>query len=268
MSIVVRGVNEFGSAIAHRLYVDGRAVVIHDVPRPADCHRSMAFTDAVFDGAASLDGVTAVHLTDLAALPGALATHRTIPVVTAPLEAVLSALSPDVLIDARMRKRTQPESQIELAPLTIGVGPNFTGGRTCHLAVETGFGEDFAHVYNDRATRPVQGDPPPVLGRGRDRFVYAAHDGQFRTEHAIGQRVQTGEIVGRLGDRDLPAPFDGVLRGLVHDDTPVVAGARLFEVDPRGLNPVNAGIPARQARIAAVVAGAITRWEATRVVTP
>ena len=54
---------------------------------------------------------------------------------------VLAAVLPDVLVDARMRKRAQPETQRGLAPLTIGLGPNFVAGQTTDLAVETQWGD-------------------------------------------------------------------------------------------------------------------------------
>jgi len=98
----------------------------------------MAFTDAVYDGSAALDGVTARRIDRIEAIGGELAARAVIPITTADLSPVLAALKPAVLIDARMRKRHQPERQIGLAPLTIGVGPNFTAGETTDLIVETG----------------------------------------------------------------------------------------------------------------------------------
>jgi xanthine dehydrogenase accessory factor len=80
--IVVRGVNEFGSAVAYRLYQAGYDVVLHDVSAPADCHRAMAFTDAVYDGSATLDGVTARRIDRIEAIGGELAARAAIPITT------------------------------------------------------------------------------------------------------------------------------------------------------------------------------------------
>src|SRR5262249_38600630 len=101
--ILIRGVNEFGSAIAHQLWTAGIDVAIHDDPRPIDCHRWMAFTDAVFDGSATLDGLTARLVPDGEALVAALDARQQIPVVTAPIEEILPVMQADVLVDARMR---------------------------------------------------------------------------------------------------------------------------------------------------------------------
>ena len=40
-----------------------------------------------------------------------------------------------------MRKRAVPERQRGIAPLTIGLGPNFIAGDTADLAIATMWGE-------------------------------------------------------------------------------------------------------------------------------
>lgn len=46
---LVRGVGDIGSAIAHRLFLAGRAVAVHDGEQPTTTRRGMAFADSVFD---------------------------------------------------------------------------------------------------------------------------------------------------------------------------------------------------------------------------
>ncbi|MDQ3850895.1 MAG: xanthine dehydrogenase, partial [Actinomycetota bacterium] len=166
---------------------------------------------------------------------------------------------PDVLVDARMRKRTQPERQRHLAPLTVGLGPGFVAGQTTHLAIETGWGDDQGTVIASGATRGLAGEPRSFAGHARDRFVYAPAAGTLRTGAAIGQDVRAGEVVARIGDRELRAPLDGILRGLTHDGVPVEAGTKVVEVDPRGDVSAAIGIGRRPARIAAGVVHAIVR---------
>ncbi len=63
---LVRGAGDVGSAVAHALFRAGHAVVIHDDPAPTAHRRRMAFVDSVFDGSATLDGVTARRVNDAA----------------------------------------------------------------------------------------------------------------------------------------------------------------------------------------------------------
>ena len=50
---------------------------------------------------------------------------------------------------------------------------------------------------------------------------------------AIGDGVIKGEPLLEVGGQQVLAPFDGVLRGLVHDGLQVRAGMKVGDVDPR-----------------------------------
>ena len=218
VTVLVRGSGDVGSAVAVVLLRAGIGVAIHEVAAPSAPRRGMAFADAVFDGAASLDGVVARRIDDVArararrSRPGRSSPSRPPRSTT-----VLAALAPDVLVDARMRKRAVPEPQRHLAPLTIGLGPNVVAGETTHLAIETQWGEQLGAVLEAGATRALGGEPRSFDGHGRDRFVYAPVAGVLRTEARIAQRVAAGEVVATIGDEPLRAPLDGILRGLTHD---------------------------------------------------
>jgi xanthine dehydrogenase accessory factor len=255
--VLVRGSGDVGSAVAHRLFLSGHPVVIHDVPLPAAPRRGMAFTDAIFDGACELEGVKAARVDDVGELAGALSERVCVPVAVTEFESVLAALRPGVLVDARMRKRAHPERQLALAPLTIGLGPNFVAGETTHLAIETRWGDELGAVITSGATQPLAGEPRSFDGHARDRFVYAPAGGVFRTGATIGQRVEQGELVASIGGEELSAPLAGILRGLTHDGVPVEAGAKVVEVDPRGEMKAVIGLGPRPQRIAEGVAEAI-----------
>jgi xanthine dehydrogenase accessory factor len=256
-TVLVRGSGDVGSAVAVILRRAGYGVAIHEVAAPAAPRRGMAFADAVFAGTCDLDGVRALRIDDVAMLAAALDDGDVLPVTTVDLAAVLEALRPAVLVDARMRKRVRPEPQRELAPLTIGLGPNVVAGETAHLAIETQWGDELGTVIAAGATRPLAGEPRSFAGHARDRFVYAPVAGVLRTDARIAQRVRAGEVVARIGDEPLSAPLDGILRGLTHDGVPVEAGAKVVEVDPRGDASRAIGLGERPRRIGEGVLRAI-----------
>ena len=183
---------------------------------------------------------------------------------TAELAPALAALAPDVLVDARMRKRAVPEVQRGLAPLTIGLGPNFVAGETTDLAIETQWGDDLGTVVSAGPTQALGGEPRAFEGHARDRFIYAPVAGVMRTAAAIAQRVGAGEVVATIGSEELAAPLDGILRGLVHDGVPVDVGAKVVEVDPRGDLTKVFGIGPRPRRIAEGVLEAMAAGFAPR----
>ncbi|MEA2157390.1 MAG: xanthine dehydrogenase accessory factor [Solirubrobacteraceae bacterium] len=257
--VLVRGSGDVGSAVAHLLLRNGYGVVIHDADRPAAPRRGMAFTDAIFDGECTLDGVCGRRVEELIGLAEAIAERDGVRITTAGLGFVLAAVQPDVLVDARMRKHETPESQLDLAPLTIGLGPNFVAGETTHLAIETQWGDGLGTVVTAGTTRELAGEPRSFDGHARDRFVYAPVEGVLHTHAQIADRVRAGDVVATIGAERLLAPLDGILRGLTHDGVQVTRGTKVVEVDPRGDESAAFGLGERPLRIAEGVLAAIAR---------
>jgi xanthine dehydrogenase accessory factor len=156
-----------------------------------------------------------------------------------------------------MRKHDQPETQMTLAPFTVGLGPNFVAGKTVHAAVETGWNEGLGQVIWQGTTRPLEGEPQTIAGHARDRYVYSPAAGVFCTEFRIGDMVTAGQKVASIGEITLHSPINGILRGLTHDGVPVAKKAKIIEVDPRGAQAQISGIAERPRRIARGVLEAI-----------
>ena len=265
LRILIRGANDVGSAVAHRLFTAGYSVVIHEMPMPATTRRRMSFTDAVFDGYAILEDVEAELVRRMALLDRVMRTHQAIPVVVKDFDELIQRLHPQILVDARMRKHRQPEAQVGLADLTIGLGPNFVAGDTTDLAIETSWGESLGRIIVDGPTNQLQGEPQEVDGHGRDRYIYAPLAGTFYTSLEIGNPVHQGQQVARIESTPLLAPITGVLRGLTHDGVPVVPKTKIIEVDPRRQGAQVSGIGERSERIGEGVFTAIQNWETNHV---
>lgn len=262
--VIVRGIGDIGSAAAHRLFLEGYGVVVHDDPQPTTTRRRMAFADAVFDGQAVLDGVLAVLAGTMEQVAHALDRHDAVPVYVRPWGPLLTTLGHRVLVDARVRKHAAPEVQIGYADLTIGLGPALVAGRHAHVVVETSW-DGLGAVITEGVSLPLAGEPRAIAGHARDRYVYAPFDGVFRTKALIGDRVRRGEEIAEIGAGTLRAPLDGVLRGLTHDNVPVTIGTKVIEVDPRGRVEEVRGIGERPRRIAEGVLSAIQTWDRRRL---
>ena len=261
LRILVRGSNDVASAVAHRLFREGYGVVLHDDPNPTVTRRKMAFADAIFDGETTLEGVTAKRA-DSVNLRSELISPKFIPVVVGDVFRLLEKLRPQVLVDARMRKHKKPSRQFHLAPLTIGLGPNFFAGMNVHIAIETARGEHLGQVINHGKTLPLEGEPISLAGHARNRYVYAPLTGKFSTLFQVGDQVTVGQVIATINQTPLTAPISGVLRGITHDDVSVEQNTKVIEVDPRGELAQITGIGERPARIAEGVLTAIQRWEA------
>jgi xanthine dehydrogenase accessory factor len=121
-------------------------------------------------------------------------------------------------------------------------------------------------VSDRGATRPLEGDPHPIDGHSRDRFIYAPLGGLFQTSYAIGDLVTAGQVVAQIDKTPLLAPLTGKLRGLTHDSVPVSKGTKVIEVDSRGAGAdVPIHISGRPARIAEGILGTVQRWQLLQV---
>jgi xanthine dehydrogenase accessory factor len=158
-----------------------------------------------------------------------------------------------------LRKRTVPELQRGMAPLTIGLGPNFVAGGTVDLAIETMWGERLGAIIEAGSTLPLAGEPRPIGGVGRARFVYAPTGGRFETSMRIGDRVEESAVVGTIGEVGLYAPIGGVIRGLTRNGVEVAIRTKVIEVDPRGDPAAAFGLGKRPRRIAEGVLKALAK---------
>src|SRR5262245_33499027 len=127
-TVLIRGCGDVGSAVAHALFKSGYRVALHDEPRPAHTRRGMAFTNALFERKAELSGVLAKHHTEWTSVVRMMRCGKALPVASGDFAETLFVLQPDILVDARMRKRSVPAALRGQARITVGLGPNFVAG--------------------------------------------------------------------------------------------------------------------------------------------
>jgi xanthine dehydrogenase accessory factor len=247
--ILVLGGGDVGSAVAHGLFRCGALVLIAERMRSPHARRGMAFTDALFDGEAVLEGISARHVAEVQGVEQCWRAAACIPVVTLAESLLTAAIRFDVVIDATMRRDAIRADLRAMAPCVVGLGPGYEPGINCHVAIETQWGETMGLVLRDRRAAARSGGPRPLDGITRERFVPAPVAGVWRTSATLGQSVRSGDVLGHLGEHALHAPIDGHLRGLARDGVEVMAGQRLVEVDPRQ-SPEIAGLGERPRAIA------------------
>lgn len=260
--VAIKGGGDLASAVAHRLFTDGRAVVIAEEPEPRVVRRKMAFAQAVFDGEATVEGVRAVRTDAGPALVRLLESREAIPLLVDAGWASLRGLKPTVLVDARMRKKERSDSSSAEAPFVIGLGPGFLVGREAHVVIETARGSDLGRVITGGEALPYDGKPVDLGGFTTERYLYAPTAGIFRTALDIGARARAGEMVGEVAGAPLVATVGGTIRGILKDGVRVRQGQKLVDIDPRE-EAVFTGISQKAQAIAAGVAAAIAAWEAS-----
>ena len=68
--IIVRGAGDLSTGTIHRLFRAGFRVLALETERPAAIRRQVAFSEAVYDGTATVENVTAVRVAVLTTYKG------------------------------------------------------------------------------------------------------------------------------------------------------------------------------------------------------
>ncbi|MBT1076489.1 selenium-dependent molybdenum cofactor biosynthesis protein YqeB [Geobacter grbiciae] len=231
--IIMKGAGEMATGVACRLHRSGfRRILMLETPSPLAVRREVSFCEAIHNGRKSVEGIEAVRIENGSALADAWEKGK-IPLLADPQGDAVRSMEPDILIDATIAKRNLGIA-ITDAPLVIALGPGFFAGRDCHLVIETNRGHNLGRLIACGEAEPNTGIPGNIGGYTRERVLRAPADGHFTTEKMIGDQVSKGDVVGLVGTHTVTASIDGVLRGLIRPGTPVTAGLKIGDIDPRG----------------------------------
>lgn len=248
---MIRGGGDLASGVAYRLICAGFPVIITELEKPLLVRPTVSYGAAIFYGEVTVERITArrTKIDDLISdfpsslrLPHALETqperapggeaNPMIPVVIDPDGQLITRLHPPVIIDARVAK-VNLGTMIHDAPLVIALGPGFTAGVDCHAIIETNRGHTLGRVIRQDSAEPDTGTPGVVNGRGAERVIRAPREGYVTRQVPIGEVIHEGQPVAWMDDQPLLAPFDGILRGLIHPSVFVTVGLKVGDLDPR-----------------------------------
>ncbi|MCA2001392.1 MAG: EF2563 family selenium-dependent molybdenum hydroxylase system protein [Chloroflexi bacterium] len=235
--VVLRGGGDLASGVALRLYRCGFPVVILELEKPLAVRRTVSFSEAVYEGVQTIEGVAA-RLVSADQIQVTLEAGE-IPVLVDPPANILRnpfLVSPQftVVIDARMTK-TPPEALDANIALHVGLGPGFTAGENCHAVVETRRGHTLGRVYWEGSPHQDSGQPD---GDPR-RVLRAPQAGIVAARAQIGDHLEEGQIVAEIcaGENGkasaVVSPFKGILRGLIRPGLEVSEGLKIGDVDSR-----------------------------------
>ena len=229
--VLIRGGGEVASGIAHRLHRCHFRVCLTETDNPLAVSRGTTFSEAVFDGVKTIEGVTAELVSTSPEDIHRCWKRGNIPIAIDPHTSLKEQLEPDVLVDAIMAKRNTG-TQITDAPLVIGMGIGFYASRDVHIVVETNHSNNLGRLILEGEAERDTGTPVAIGGLTKERVIWAPHRGIFTSNHEIGDTVIADETIGWVGKFPLAAPISGILRGLIRSGVRVSKGDKLVELDP------------------------------------
>ena len=237
MLTLIRGGGDLASGVAYRLHRAGIQVVITEIPQPLMVRRLVSFGEAVYSGQIAVEGITACKAATSQEAETILA-GGDIAVIVDPEAEIRHSLQPDVIIDGRMTK-IAPDLALNAASLMIGLGPGCVAGVNCHVAIETNRGHFLGRTIWSGSPQTDTGIPGEVNSRRSSRVLRAERSGELQVLVQIGELVQEGQLLARVADQEIRAPFQGILRGIAHPGIQTRPGLKIGDVDPR-LDPAYA----------------------------
>ena len=230
--ILIRGAGDLASGIAHRLCRSGFRVCLIDTDTPMAVRRMVSFSEAIYDGEKTIEGITAVHISQPEEILPVWEKGQ-IPLLIDPANKTRHFLKPHVLIDAIIAKRNLGTDKGD-APLVIGMGPGFNAGTDVHVVIETNRGHNLGKLIFEGPAERNTGVPGTIGGFNIERVLRAPCAGIFKSQKDIGDQVAKGEQIAQVSGVPILSKIDGIIRGMLRDNTPVTNGMKVGDVDPRG----------------------------------
>ena len=233
--IIIRGAGDIATGTIHRLFCAGFPVLVLETDHPSAIRRKVAFSEAVYDGTATVEGVTAVRISSANQAEETLLQGK-VPLLVDPKRESIRTMKPEALVDAILAKKNLGTT-MDMAELTIALGPGFEAGKDVHYVIETMRGHDLGRIISEGFALPNTGIPGVIGGYGAERVIHSPAAGVFRGMRDIADEVEAGEKIGNVMIEDGEVPvctqIAGILRGIIRDGYPVSKGFKLADVDPR-----------------------------------
>ena len=233
--VIVRGGGDLATGSIHRLWAAGLKVLVLEAQYPAAIRRQVSLSEAVYEGTATVEGLTARLITDLSQMEAVWAAGE-VPMLVDPEGKCIDEVKPAVLVDAIIAKYNVGTHR-GMAPRTIALGPGFVAGEDVDVVIETTRGHKLGRVIKEGAANPNTGIPGIIGGYGKERVMHSPAQGVLRNVHAIGDIVEAGTEIAYIqteeGRVPVLATISGIIRGLIRDGYPVTVGFKIADIDPR-----------------------------------
>lgn len=236
LKIIVRGGGDLATGVIHRLWGAGFKVLVLECAKPAAIRRQVALCEAVYQGRAQVEGLTARLINSLAEAD-AVWERGEVPVLVDEAADSVRAFAPDIVIDAIIAKRNLG-TRSTMAPLVIALGPGFSVGADADVIVETKRGHNLGRIIRSGSAAPNSGVPGNIAGYSKERVLHAPCAGVLHVVHDIGSIVEKGETIALIeseqGEQVLvTATLSGLIRGMIRDGFAVTEGFKIADIDPR-----------------------------------
>ncbi len=230
--VIIRGGGDVASGIIHRLFISGFKVLVLEIEKPLCIRRTVSFAEAVYSKEVNIEGVKGILVYNKEDIILALE-NNLVPIYIDEKGEIIRELRPLAVVDSIIAKKNLG-TNINMAPITIGVGPGFEAGLDVDLVIESNRGHNLGKViYKGRAEKNT-GVAGTTLGYRNERVLRAPVSGIIKPLRNIGEKVALGEAVVLIGGKEIKAKIHGIVRGMIKEGLYVKKGTKIGDIDPRG----------------------------------
>ena len=230
--VVVRGAGDLATGTIIRLTRAGYDVLCLEIEKPTQVRRNVSFAEAVYEKEWTVDGLTC-RLIDSWRECFRAFDEGVVPLLIDGSGECIKQLEPSVVIDAVIAKKNLG-THIDMAPLTIALGPGFEAGRDVDVVIETKRGHNLGKIITRGYAEANTGVPGIIGGYGKERVIRSSASGVFKGVKTFGDIVEAGDVIAYVGDVPQHTLISGMVRGMLHDGLEVCEGFKIADVDPRG----------------------------------
>jgi len=230
-AMIVRGGGDLATGVVQKFTRAGFNVLILEIDEPTAIRRSVALCEAVYDDCAEVEDINCCKIKRLEEAEVCWK-EGNVALLIDPEGKSISELKPAAVIDAIMAKRN-PGTSMEMADITIALGPGFYAGRDVHAVIETKRGHDLGRLILEGYAIPDTGVPGEIAGESDRRVIRAPQEGAIIHKKQIGDTVKQGETIFTVNGTEVPAPLSGLLRGLIRENIRVTKGMKVADIDSR-----------------------------------
>lgn len=226
--VIVRGGGEVATATAQKFFHAGIPVLVLERPWPTALRRTVALCQAAYTGQAQVEDVLCRRVEADAEIK---ACHKegAIPLLVDAEGESIARLRPRAVVDATGDVPGRL-THTGMAPITIALAAGPAPAAPVGAVVDTRCGQVQGRVYY--AGQEIVPGKPYALPGGQPSYIAAPFAGTLRAIKRMGDVAHIGEAVLLIEQQFVTAPFDGVLRGLLHPGLCVPQGMPVAELDP------------------------------------
>ena len=229
--VIVRGGGDIATGTIYKLVKSGFQVLVLEVEKPSAIRRNVAFCQAVYEGEFSVEDMTCILVSTIEEAKEVMSKNQ-VAMMVDPNGEMISKIEHVALVDAILAKKNLGTT-MDMAPITIGLGPGFCAGKDVHVVVETMRGHNLGRLIYDGCALPNTGVPGNIKGYSKERVIHSPCEGACHNVKKITDIVEKNEIIAYVDKTPVYASMSGLLRGLIQDGYYVTTVFKMADIDPR-----------------------------------